>query len=293
VELRDIEIFLTLAEELHFGRTAERLHVTPARVSQAIKKQERRIGAPLFDRTSRSVRLTTVGQQLHKELSSGYQKIVDGIRNVAAAAGGVGGPLTIGAMGAQPMTVGHVLDLLEKRHPTIEVQFRDIPATAPLDDLRAGKVDAALIWLPLNEPDLTVSAVTYTSPIVLMIGATHPLAVRQSVSWEDLGDYTVLTGTAVPASMEETFHPRYTPAGRPIPRGPAVSGWHDQMNLVASGRIVCGVAAEAARFYPWPSIKYLPISDAQPCRWAFAWRTANESPLITALAQAAADAGIA
>ncbi|MEV7025032.1 LysR family transcriptional regulator [Kitasatospora sp. NPDC093558] len=51
MELRDIEIFLTLAEELHFGRVAERLHVSPARVSQAIKAQERRIGAQLFERT--------------------------------------------------------------------------------------------------------------------------------------------------------------------------------------------------------------------------------------------------
>lgn len=58
VELRDIEIFLTLAEELHFGRSAERLRVSPARVSQAIKKQERAIGAQLFERTSRQVRLT-------------------------------------------------------------------------------------------------------------------------------------------------------------------------------------------------------------------------------------------
>lgn len=64
VELRDIEIFLTLAEELHFGRTAERLHLTHARVSQVIKKQERAIGADLFYRTSRSVRLTPIGEQL-------------------------------------------------------------------------------------------------------------------------------------------------------------------------------------------------------------------------------------
>lgn len=62
VELRDIEIFLVLAEELHFGRTAQRLHVSQARVSQAIKKQERRIGAELFTRTSRTVHLTEVGQ---------------------------------------------------------------------------------------------------------------------------------------------------------------------------------------------------------------------------------------
>ncbi len=61
VELREIQIFLVLAEELHFGRTADRLHVTPARVSQVIKKQERAIGAELFKRTSRNVQLTPVG----------------------------------------------------------------------------------------------------------------------------------------------------------------------------------------------------------------------------------------
>ncbi|MFI6742629.1 LysR family transcriptional regulator [Nonomuraea sp. NPDC050451] len=54
MELRDIELFLTPAEELHFGQTAERLHVTPSRVTQAIKKQERRIGGALFERSSRS-----------------------------------------------------------------------------------------------------------------------------------------------------------------------------------------------------------------------------------------------
>ena len=75
MELRDIEVFLTLAEELHFGRTAERLHVTPARVSQAIKKQERAIGAELFERTTRAVRLTPIGEQLRDDLELGYCQI--------------------------------------------------------------------------------------------------------------------------------------------------------------------------------------------------------------------------
>ncbi|MGH3486399.1 MAG: LysR family transcriptional regulator [Actinopolymorphaceae bacterium] len=66
MELRDIEIFLTLAEELHFGRTAARLHVTTARVSQAVKKQERHIGGALFDRTNRAVKLTPLGVQLRR-----------------------------------------------------------------------------------------------------------------------------------------------------------------------------------------------------------------------------------
>ena len=64
MERRDIEIFLVLAEELHFGRTAERLHVSTTRVSQTIRKLERRIGAALFERTSRRVELTRAGAEL-------------------------------------------------------------------------------------------------------------------------------------------------------------------------------------------------------------------------------------
>jgi DNA-binding transcriptional LysR family regulator len=70
VELRDIEILLMLAQELHSGRTAERLHVSTARVSQSIKQQERRIGGALFERTSRSVRLTPLGERLRDRLDA-------------------------------------------------------------------------------------------------------------------------------------------------------------------------------------------------------------------------------
>jgi len=75
MERRDAEIFLTLAEELHFGRTAERLFVSQARVSQSIKKLERRIGAPLFERTSRHVALTPIGRQLHRDIGPAYRRI--------------------------------------------------------------------------------------------------------------------------------------------------------------------------------------------------------------------------
>ena len=61
LERHEIEAFVTLAEELHFGRTAERLHVSTARVSQAIKRMELRVGVPLFERTSRRVELTEAG----------------------------------------------------------------------------------------------------------------------------------------------------------------------------------------------------------------------------------------
>ncbi|WP_446215746.1 hypothetical protein [Micromonospora sp. IBHARD004] len=63
------------------------------------------------------------------------------------------------------------------------------------------------------------------------------------------------------------------------------------MSLVAAGKAGTAVVADAIQFYPWPNIVYLPIQDAPQCQWAFVWRTSNETPLIRALAHAAADAG--
>jgi DNA-binding transcriptional LysR family regulator len=291
LELRDIEIFLTLAEELHFGRTAERLHLTPARVSQSIKAQERRIGGLLFERTSRTVRLTPLGKQLKDDLSDAHRQITEAVHNAARTASGLAGTLTLGSMGAQPWTITHVLDLFRSRLPDVNLHIREVQPTAPLDELRSGAVDVAHVWLPVDEPDLTVGPVVHTCDIVLAVSATHPYSSRDSVCWEDLADCVVVTGPAVPTSMEETFHPYFTPSGRPIPRGPVVNSWHEIMSTVAAGRAVAATASDVVRFYPWPNVVYVPIRDVPKCEWAFVWRSTNETPLIRALADIAADAG--
>ncbi|MGH2805599.1 MAG: LysR family transcriptional regulator, partial [Thermoleophilaceae bacterium] len=72
VELRDIRAFLVLADELHFGRTAERLGLTQSRVSQTIRTLEARLGGPLFERTSRRVRLTALGERLRDAAEPAY-----------------------------------------------------------------------------------------------------------------------------------------------------------------------------------------------------------------------------
>src|SRR6185369_3531384 len=74
-ERHEIEAFLTLAEELHFGRTAERLRVSTTRISQTIRKLERGIGAPLFDRTSRRVELSPLGRQLYDQIQPAWAQI--------------------------------------------------------------------------------------------------------------------------------------------------------------------------------------------------------------------------
>lgn len=288
MELRDIEIFLALAEELHFGRTAERLHITPSRVSHAIKKQERRIGALLFERTSRTVRLTPVGERLYQTLRPAYQRIIDGVEEVVAAAGEISGTLVLGSVGAQGWMIDDVVERFRARHPAVRFVHRDLNPTDPLTPLRSGEMDVAHVWLPIREPDITVGPVTHTSPIVVAMASTHPYADRSSLCLEDFAELTFVTPhlSLVPPSMEETFQPFRTPSGRLIARGPVVTSWDDQLKAVSAGHAVIGCPAEAARFYPWPNLTYVPVRDAPQSRWAFAWRTAGANPLIRAFVDA-------
>lgn len=290
MELRDIEIFLTLADELHFGRTAARLHLTPARVSQSIKQQERRIGGPLFERTTHNVRLTPLGRQLRDELAPLFHGLRQSVERARQTASGTSGTLTLGTMGPQAWMINKIVQLFQTRHPNARLLHRDINPVYPLDLLRSGDVDVALLWLPIREPDLTVGPVTHTSPQALMLAVTHPYADRDSVCLEDFGDLTFIAhSSSIPAYMEEVFQPFHTPSGRPVPRGPLVTNWDDQLKAASSGQAVTAAAAEAARFYPWPNLVYLPIRDAPSVRWALVWRTAAETRLVQAFAQAATD----
>lgn len=290
MELRDIEIFLTLAEELHFGRTAERLRVTPARVSQSIKKQERHIGAPLFDRTSRAVRLTPLGERLHRELGAGYRQVREAVEAAVATVHGTTGTLTLGTMGAMSLAAGDLLDHFRNRYPGARLLLREIHPPDPFTPLRTGEVDVGLMWLPVREPDLSVGPVVHSSPVVLVTSAEHPYAQRESICCEDLAECTFLAPRGpIPSYMEEAINPFRTPSGRPIPRGPRVASFQEILTTVSSGAAVVPVQVEAARFYPWPSLAFVPIRDFPPSQWVFVWRTAAETPLIRAFVQAAAD----
>jgi DNA-binding transcriptional LysR family regulator len=288
MELRDIEIFLTLAEELHFGRTAERLRVSQARVSQSIKQQERRIGGALFERTSRSVRLTPLGERLRDRLDAGYREITAGIDEAAATARGQVGTLTIGIMANAYLKIAAVRDLFRQRHPRCELRTREILPTDPLGPLRAGRVDIALVWLPVREPDLTVGPVLYTEPLVLAVAADHPLADRDQVEMEILGDHPVVEPDGdIPDYLWEAHTPSVTPAGRPIRRGTPVATLEEALTAIGAGVVVSPVGRQAADSRRRPDIAFVPIADAPILRYAAVWRSAGETPLVRAFVEAA------
>lgn len=290
VELRDIEIFLTLAEQLHFGRTAERLHVTPARVSQAIKKQERRIGAALFERNSRNVALTPLGRQLFGELQPMYQGLRESVERAARTARAGTTVLRLGTIGTNIQDLRPHLDAFTARHPGYDLRLRHVGFGDPFGPLRAGEVDVQIAWLPVRESDLTVGPVIYIEPVVLAVGATHRLAGRESVSYEDLADEIVMGG-AQPDYWRDALVPRTTPSGRPIPIGPVVTDYGDMIPILSNCEAVSPAHAHAVRYFSRPDIAYVPIRDAPPARWALIWRTATETEHVRAFARTVRDLG--
>ncbi|PWU47510.1 LysR family transcriptional regulator [Micromonospora globispora] len=291
MELRDIEIFLTLAEELHFGRTAGRLHVSQARVSQSIKQQERRIGGALFERTSRIVRLTPLGERLRDRLRAGYGEIMSGIDEAAAEARGQAGTLTVGTMATHYQSIAAALDLFRQRHPQCELRLREILPTDPLGGLRAGRVDIGMLFLPIREPDLAVGPVLHTEELVLAVASDHRLAGRDTVEMEDLGDYPVVFPDGpIPDYVWEAHTPAVTPAGRPIRRGLVVATLEEAFTAIAGGSVVSPIGSDAAATRQRGDITFVPITEGPILRYAPVWRSGGETPLVRAFVQAAADA---
>ncbi|MET4158399.1 LysR family transcriptional regulator [Agromyces sp. PvR057] len=293
MELRDIEIFLTLAEELHFGRTAERLHVSVSRVSHAIRSQEIEIGAPLFTRSSRRVELTPVGEQLRAGLRPAYDGIRRSIADASSVARQSAETITVGVMGAQAHDLEPVLEAFRSSRPFAEVRFREVTFSDPFGPLRRGEVDLVTAWLPVDEPDLAVGSVLRDEPLNLIVPSRHPLARRASVELEVMGDL-VVPAIAAPEPWMSAVLPHATASGRPIRRGQTVTTFSEVLALVATGEIVCPVPDEGRRYYPWPGVTYVPFDDAPPVRWALIRRTGRVTvPVVREFLAAAERVGVA
>ncbi|WP_392749183.1 LysR family transcriptional regulator [Streptomyces sp. LN590] len=284
MELRDIGIFLTLAEELHFGRTAERLHVTPSRVSHAIKKQERRIGAPLFERTSRTVRLTPLGQQLRDDLLPAHQRIQQAVDRAAAEARTGSGTLRAGC--TTPWCADLLLraaDIFRGRHAGWTVGVREIQFDDLFGSLHRDELDLQLIEFPVHEAGTAAGPVLFRERRALMVPARHPLARRESVSLADLADVPLITlDHKLPKPVADIHFPPRTPMGRPVPRGPSYTFWPEVSALVAAGLGASIVAARAARYHDRPGIAFIPFRDGPTLDYGVLLHADKQAPLVPA-----------
>lgn len=289
LERLELEAFLTLAEELHFGRTGERLQVSTGRVSQTIKKLERQIGAPLFERTNRSVRLTPLGHRLYEDLRPGYEQIRGGIARAIDSVRSDNSAIRMGFVGAAAGQVAHqTADLVQQHERDFRVHVTEAQVIDAIAKLRGGDVDVLLLSLPLSGPDLIIGPVLISEPRMLAIRADHPFARRTSITMEDLaGVYLLRLADVLPGDWPSDRWPELTPEGRPIPGGPQFRTFQEALQLVATGKGAIIVGAQVTRFYTRPDVAFIPFSDAAPIDWAPVWLKSNDSPRIRTLVRSA------
>jgi DNA-binding transcriptional LysR family regulator len=277
VDLRELRVFLTLAEELHFGRTAERLHLTSSRVSQSIRTLERKLGSELVYRTSRQVQLTAAGERFRREAGSAYDELMQVLRRTQARTAGMEGVLRLGLM-SPPAAGPHLLTIVDAftaRHAECRVEITLAAWPDPLAQLRRGETDVMASWLPLEEPDLTIGLELTSESRVLAVANDHPLAQRDRVSIEDLADHCVPDFDIAPKQLHEAWIPSRTPSGRPIPRAPNRMVANDSAALavrLARGELVHPTVASARAYLGHLGVALVPIDDMPPLRSALVWR---------------------
>jgi DNA-binding transcriptional LysR family regulator len=188
VELRHLRYFIALAEELNFSHAATRLRMAQPPLSVAIRQLEQELGAELFVRTSREVRLTEAGATL---LEGARRTLAEADAAMAATrrvAGGELGTLRVGykwSAGFETLpTLGRVF---KRRRPDVELVAEEMRPRRMKTTLRSGAIDVALALYPEIADDLSYHAVR-SEPVVAVLSSSHPLAGRESIRLEELAN---------------------------------------------------------------------------------------------------------
>jgi DNA-binding transcriptional LysR family regulator len=193
VELRHLEYFVAVAEELSFTRASRRLHVVQSGVSSAIQGLERELGAALFERDRHRVTLTDAGRALLPEARATLAAAQAAADAVAEATAGLRGTLSIGTMiNTGSVDVAAALGRFHEQHPGVLVRLRVVPGgSAELArEAVAGSLDLALLSLPGKPPTgLAVRQLAHES-LVLLCAQGHPLATAEAVTLETLANET-------------------------------------------------------------------------------------------------------
>ncbi|MEL5955097.1 LysR substrate-binding domain-containing protein [Streptomyces sp. CLV115] len=277
MELRTLRYFVAVAEELHFGRAATRLHMSQPPLSRAIKRLEADIGALLLARSPSGVTLTPVGTVLLDEARALLDH-ADRVRvRVSEAAGAT--TITVGILGdgTDPGMSG-LAAAYRRIHPGIDIRIRDTDLTDPTCGLRAGLVDVALTRAPFDETALTVRALR-TDPVGAVLRSDDPLARHDRLRLAELSDrrwFQFPQGTdPVWQSYWNGGRLREGPMVRTVQECRQAVLWNGTVGLAPLGH---DLPAELAA---------VPLIDLAPSRVVAAWNEGDPNPLVRSFVEIA------
>jgi DNA-binding transcriptional LysR family regulator len=284
VTVQQLRVFVTVAEELHFGRAAARLNMTQPPVTRHIKALERMTGTALFDRTPRQVALTRAGDYLLVEAKAVLSRLDHALLHARTLAAGAAAPLRLGCVEAVALDrLPSVLAELRTAHPDLDWELREDHTTELLRGLEAGELDCAILRGPVEPTEQVDVLPLYADAVLAALPAEHPLEGAEiplaALADEDfvVYDRQVRQGlhpVVVQACVEAGFTPRIRHQA---------SSTQTVLSLVAAGDGVALVSSSVRLLAPRGVrlVRLRPDSVQSPI--LFAWRRDCGHPTLSTL----------
>ncbi|AGL19370.1 LysR family transcriptional regulator [Actinoplanes sp. N902-109] len=273
IELRQLHYFVTLAEELHFGRAAAREHIAPSALTAHVQRLERAVGVQLVERTSRSVKLTRAGARFLVEA----RQILDHVERAAALAQGAAPTLRVGLLDEGYDAIRPVLRAVQARHP--DMAIHQVQAGVPEQRrlLADGRLDIGVGLLPGAAAGITAE-VFRRDPLGVLVPAGHPYATQPSVPVTALRGETLLLADEEQAPEANAFVTEVLRSAGCFPQvfPGSVQTLRAAVDLVAQGRCVLCTPASTAGWPP--DVVWRQLDGAVPhYPWSLLWRGADSS----------------
>src|ERR1700761_5452013 len=278
METRELRYFIAVAEELHFGRAAQRLGIAQPPLSRAIGQLQRRLGVTLLDRTSRTVTLTEAGSVLLVEGRAALDAVDAADRRTRRAALAAGSPqmVLVTKAGAESERLAKLLDAYAAEPDAAEV---DVILCGPGEQerlLRDGRADVGLLHRPFDSIAGFDAEELGTQGQVVILPAGHPLTTRPHVT------------TAEVAALPGLPLPRWPGVDGRYPDGPGpkVRDHTQLLQLIALGR-ACSILPESAGAYLPDDLAAVPVPDAHQVTTVIAWPPHSHSRAVATLVRTA------
>jgi DNA-binding transcriptional LysR family regulator len=291
MELRQLRYFLTVAEELHFGRAAEREHIAQPALSQQIRRLEQELGVQVFDRTSRRVQLTEPGRVLVDLARDILDQADDAIALVRQAGSGKEGRLRLAyANGSDRGAPAAVVDRFRTERPRVELTLSTQYDEECRVQLREGGIDAAFFWMPLGDFDDLACLRVATEPLVVAVAERNRLARLAEVTAEQVAAEPLVWFARhwSPGSWDTIIASVFLRQGY-SPK--VVSEEVSQEGMVRGVLAAVGVTIVTASTADQLSVEgvvYRPFVEPTPkLDVGLAWRADDSSPVLKALVEIA------
>ncbi|MFC8824492.1 LysR family transcriptional regulator [Streptomyces sp. NPDC057137] len=281
VDLRKLRYFVVVAEELHFGRAAERLHITQPVLSRQIRALEHELRAELFTRNKQSTELTAAGRQLLEDarpLLAGARALHLRVRRAARGES----TFTVGFMPG--ITVTGAVRAFSAAHPELTVKVVRTSWADQVEAVHEGLLDVSFVRLPVDRRGLALRPV-FREPRVAVLPAHHRLAGKESIGIADLAAERLLQDPdAVPEWRDLPDRPGGTEGAGPRP---AFRSVEEKLEHVATTGGVIVLPLSTAAYYTHTDVAHVPIGDIGPNEVCLAWSAHRHSPLLPEFADIA------